>query len=125
MKIKTIVKLVAAAIVVIPVVGGIIYYSMNAVNIPFETVCVEGNEKYTDLCDNIGKRAHSIKNMIAINDTDYGKIVGVAWRVRDSRISGPGQEARYSASNSYYYIISSDNRKDYYFLRIVSEIEAK
>lgn len=124
MKIKTIIKIVTSLIIVIPAAMGIGYYATNSENIPFETVCVAGHKKYTSLCDNIGKRAKSIKNMTAINNTDYGKIFGVAWRQRGSKISSPGQDQRYSASNSYYYIISAD-KKGYYFLRIASEIEAQ
>lgn len=125
MKLKFIAKIAAAVIIIVPAIGYMTYYTMNAENIPFETVCVDGNSKFNeDLCANVGKRAHSIKNMLGINDTDYGKIVGVAWRQRGSIISSQGQEMRYSASNSYYYIISGD-KKGYYFLRIVSETEAR
>lgn len=124
MNIKTIIKIVVSLVIVIPAVGGIGYYAINAENIPFESVCEKGHKKYTNLCENVGKRAKSIKNMTAINNADYGKIVGVAWRQRGSIISSSGQDQRYSASNSYYYIISGDKR-GYYFLRIVSEIAAE
>ena len=125
MQIKTIVKLIATVAVIIPLIGGVVYFVMNAENIPFESVCEKGHDKYTDLCENVNKKAFSTKNMAAINNTDYGKIIGVAWRTRNGRISSPGQRARYSESNSYYYIINSNSKKDYYFLRIVSEIDAR
>jgi len=124
MKVKTIVTIVVSVAIVVPVIWVLTNYAMNAENIPFETVCEKGHDKYTDYCDNVGKRARSIKRMLVLNDTDYGKIIGVAWRQRGSTISSPGQDKRYSESNSYYYIISSD-KKGYYFLRIVSEIDPK
>lgn len=115
-------KLVLALLIIIPLIGVVVYYTANSKNIPFESVCDEGHDKYTPLCENVGKRANTKKSMLALNDTDFGEIVGVSWRIRGGTISSPGQELRYSNSNSYYYIIGSD-KEDYYFLRITTEID--
>lgn len=124
MQVKTIVKIVIGIIVIIPIIGITVYFVMNAESIPFETVCSAQHEKYTDLCENVGKRAHTKKSLQLLNDKDYGKIVGVAWRQRGNKISAPGQEVRVSESNAYYYIIAGD-KKGYYFLRLVTETDAK
>jgi hypothetical protein len=121
MKIKTILKIVATAVVVVPLIGVAAYYAMNSENIPFESICDPGNDKYTPLCKNIGKRAHTKRSLQGFQNTDFGEIIGVAWRARGSKISAPGQDIRTSESNSYYYIIRGD-KKGFYFLRIVSEI---
>ena len=76
------------------------------------------------MCDNIGKRAHTAKNLQLLNDNDFGEIIGVSWRKRGSMINIPGQEHRVSDSNSYYYIIKSD-KKGYYFLRIADETDPR
>jgi hypothetical protein len=123
-RIKTIFKIVLSVIIVVAALGTFAYYAMNAENIPFETVCEKGHPRYNDLCGNVGKRARTIKNMAAIRDVDYGEIIGVAWRQRGSIISSPGQVIRFSESNSYYYIVRSD-QKGYYFLRLTSEVDAR
>lgn len=115
-------KIVIAALIVIPLVGGMGYYVMNSKPLPFESVCKKGHDQYTDLCDNVGKRAWSLPNMISINDKDYGPILGVAWRKKGSIISSRGRDRRYSERNAYYYIIGSD-KSDYTYLRLASEIE--
>jgi hypothetical protein len=124
MKLKTIVKIIVSMAIVIPAIGAMTYYAMNSETVPFESVCDPDNNRYTNLCDNVSKRARSTRNMTGINNTDYGTIIGVAWRQRGSIISSPGQELRYSSSNSYYYIISGD-KKGYFFLLIASEVAAK
>lgn len=123
MQVKTIVKITIGLIVVSGLMAGVGYFVMNSESIPFESVCEPNNEKYTDLCDNVGKSARTKKSLKLLNDTNYGKIVGVAWRQRGGKISAPGQRVRTSESNSYYYIIAGE-KKGFYFLRIVSETDA-
>lgn len=119
-----VIKIIAAITIVVPIIYGVVYYSLNSENVPFESVCEKGHDKYTDLCGNVGKFAHTKKNLRIVNDANFGKIIGVSWRVRGGIISSPGQDLRYSNSNSYYYIIKADD-KEYYFLRLTSETEAK
>ena len=122
-QIKIFFKVLAALGILSAATYASIYY-IGVKDIPFESVCTQGHEKYTNLCQNIGKRAYATKRMSALNNRDYGKIVGVSWRERGGRISPPGQEIRHSDSNSYYYIISSGS-DGYYFLRITSEIDPR
>ena len=122
---KTILKILAAVIIVVPaIIWATMSDSSSSKNSPFESVCNNDHDKYTPLCKNIGKRAHIIQNMLAVNDTDFGEIVGIAWRVRGSSISAPGQKVRYSAGNFYYYIIRVDE-KGYFFLRLVREVDPR
>jgi len=109
------------------VIGGLIYYTMNQENLEFNSVCDNTtDDQYTDLCNNVGKHAFGIKQLYNVNkDTDYGPILGVAWRRQGSIISSYGQERRYSEGNSYYYIIGSDTNKNYQYLRLTTETEAK
>lgn len=115
-------KLLIALFILIPAVCGIGYYFMfmYVPPLPFESVCDKGNAKYTPLCNNVGMRAHSVANLAGINDTDFGPILGIAWRSKGSTISSRGQERRVSEKNAYYYIVGSDT-SDYVFLRQVDQ----
>ena len=87
-------KIIIGTIVLVSLLGGAGYFVMNAENIPFESVCNDiNNEKYSKkLCKDIGKRARTTKNLRVLNDKDFGKIIGVAWRERGDKISAPRQK---------------------------------
>jgi|GEM_PF-4052365 len=123
-KIKTALKIFISLFVVCAALGANVYYVLNSDNNPFEDVCKEGNSKYTDLCDNVGRHAHTNKRMAAFKDTDYGEIVGVSWRERGGIISSPNQKLRYSDSFAYYYIVNS-GQKGRYFLLNAKEVDAR
>ncbi len=109
------------------IVAGAAYYAlfMYLPPLPYESVCERGHKKYTNLCDNVGRRAYGVSTLSGVNDdVDYGPIYGVAWRAIGSTISVRGQERRYSEKNAYYYIIGSDN-SDYVYLRIADQTVAK
>ena len=100
-------------------VAGIGYYMMNREVLKFESVCVPNNSKFNEeLCSHVGKRAYSLSRMSSLNERDFGKIVGVAWRTKGTQISASGQKKRVSPKNGYYYIIQQ-NKSDYSFLRFV------
>jgi hypothetical protein len=121
-----ILKTTLAIVVMISLLGGIGYFVMHATTMDFESVCDKTNNKYTDLCDNVGKRAISQYSIINITDKDYGKIIGVAWRTKGSVISSPNQKKkRISEKNAYYYIIGSDKKGEPQFLRAVSETDTR
>lgn len=106
-------------------VAGVGYYMMNREVLKFETVCVANNTKFNEeLCGHVGKRAYSLSRMSSLNDRDFGKIVGVAWRTKGTQISAAGQKKRVSPKNGYYYIIQQDG-SDYSFLRLVEETEPR
>lgn len=119
-------KKIIIAAVALPIAGVVIYFSLNVKTMTFESVCNDKtNDKYDEtLCSNVGKRAHNLYSMDALNDKDYGPIIGVAWRKKGSIISSPGRAKRYSENNSYYYIIGSDT-SNYQFLRTIDEIAVK
>ncbi len=120
-------KLFLALFVLLPLVGGMIYFFafVYLPPLPFENVCEAGHKKYTKLCNNVGRRAYGVSNLSSINDNvNYGPIYGVAWRAQGSKISTRGQESRYSEQNAYYYIIGSDT-SDYVYLRLADQVEAK
>jgi hypothetical protein len=120
------VKKIISLLILLPLLAGIGYFVMTAQTMDFESVCDKENKKYTDLCDNIGKRAVSQQSVININDKDYGKILGVAWRTKGSTISSAGQKnKRYSEKNAYYYIIGSDKKGEPQFLRAVGETDTR
>lgn len=54
-----------------------------------------------------------------------GPIVGVAWKMRGGLISRPGKTVRLSQKDAYYYIIGPGGVANYYFLRLVDEIDAR
>jgi hypothetical protein len=120
------IKKIVAAVVLLTLLGTIGYFVINATTMDFESVCNKTNKKYTDLCENVGKRAVSQQSIINVNDKDYGEIVGVAWRKKGSVISSPNQkQKRVSEKNAYYYIIASQKKGDSQILRAVSETDTR
>lgn len=118
-------KWILGIIILIPIIGVTAYYAMNVQTMEFETICKKDNPRYTDLCENVGKRAFSKKSLSALNNEDYGQIIGVAWRKKDSIISSTREKRKRRAeSNSYYYILKSDEG-NIQFLRLVDETDAK
>lgn len=120
-------KLLLALFVLLPLVGGMVYYFafVYIAPLPFEDVCQPGHKKYTKLCQNVGYRAVGVSTLSGVNDNvDYGPIYGVAWRAKGSKLTLMGQTPRYSEQNAYYYIIGSDN-SDYIFLRLADQVEVK
>ncbi len=117
-------KILIAVVVLIAVaVGG--YFVVTNKTIAFKSVCDAANPKFNgEYCAHVGKRAYTLKNMSAVNEKDFGKIIGVAWRSKGSTVSAPGQQKRTSPRNSYYYIIQQDGG-DYVFLRLVSETDPR
>jgi len=104
--------------------GGAGYYLMNRTTMPYESVCQKGHKNYSKKCDNVGKRAYSVTNMRYVSPRDYGEILGVAWRRKDSVISPPGHAKRYSEKNAHYYILGESKEADYMYLRRVDEAQA-
>ena len=120
-------RTILSIFILVPLISGVVYYFMEIYKppLPFESVCMKGNKRYTTLCRNVGKRAYGLSNMAAINNgKDFGPILGVSWRSKGSIISTKGQEARYSEKNTYYYIIGSDT-SDYVYLRAVDKVQPK
>ncbi len=125
--IKKIIQAVAA-LCVFAVFGFVAYYTLNSVKYDFETICDDkGGKKYTEeLCNNIGKHAWSKKSVVALNEKDYGVIIGVSWREQGSLISPRSQKERRSAENdAYYYIVASDSKGSGQFLRLASETDPR
>ena len=100
-------------------------YISNRDTLDFETVCEKGHKKYTKLCRNVGKDAWSKPSVANLNEKNFGKILGVAWRRKNSIISAKGQRSRRSESNSYYYIIGTLGKDGAQFLRVESEIDPR
>lgn len=119
------IRIILIILIAIPAIGGLAYFVMTHKTIPFESVCSQNHKKYNKrLCSQVGKRAHSKQTVSALNNKDYGPIIGLAWRSKGSVISSPGQEKRRSEKNAYYYIVGSDN-SDYVFLRRVDMTDAR
>ena len=114
------------AILLIPAVGGIYYYSSTIDQYQFESICGRDHDRYTRLCDNVGKFAHSKASLANLNDKNYGKIIGVAWRKKGSIISSRRQtKKRRSEKNAYYYIIGNPKDASSQFLRAATETDPK
>lgn len=120
------IKAIIAAIVIIPLLGVLGYFMLNMDQQTFQSVCQKDNKRYTDLCTNVGKFAYSKQSVININEKNYGKILGVAWRKKGSIISSPNQTAkRYSENNAYYYIVGDSKNAASQFLRAVNETDPR
>jgi hypothetical protein len=122
------IKKIIAIMFIIPLIGAIGYFLMNARTMDFESICDDKtNKKYNEnLCANVGKRAVSQQSVINVNDKDYGVIIGVAWRTKGSIINSSNQkQKRVSEKNAYYYIISSGDKGEGQFLRAVSETDTR
>ncbi len=103
---------------------------------PWQNVCPDTSIIY---CKNVGKYAHNgTGSPPALKGIKLGKIIGVAWRPKGSKIgySKPIPEAnipgstRLSPKNAYYYIIDdgmadAQGQKKPPFLRQCREIDAK
>lgn len=118
-------KKILIGIVVAAALGGVGFYIATHKTIAFESVCDSTNTKYhEEYCKNVGKSAYTLASMASINEKNFGKIIGVAWRSKGSTVSAPGQQKRTSTRNAYYYIVQQEGG-DYAFLRLVSETEAR
>jgi broad specificity polyphosphatase/5'/3'-nucleotidase SurE len=120
------VKIFIAMIMLISVVAGAAYFVLNSDQMQFESVCKKGNKRNTKLCNDVGKNAWTKKSVLQINENNYGKIIGVAWRKKDSIISSRNQKTkRKSEGNSYYYIVGDKKDADSQFLMLTSEIDPR
>jgi len=115
-----------AILLVVGLAGGAAYVFLNADQMQFESVCNKKHKRFTKLCNNIGKYAWTQQSVLQINELNYGKILGVAWRKKGSIISSSKQKnKRRSESNSYYYIVGDNKNADSQFLRIVSQVDPR
>lgn len=120
------IKKIVMALIFIPIVGGLIYFASNMERLEFESVCERNHSRYTKHCEDVGKNAYSQKSVVTLNEKNYGKILGVAWRKKDSVISPRNQKKkRRSEKNAYYYIIGDPKIPSSQFLRAVSETDAR
>lgn len=118
------IKWILGIAVAILVISGVIYFVNNSKNLKFESVCLKNNQYYNEVhCSNVGKRAYSLPSVAALNQKDYGPIVGVSWRKVGSLISAPGRKQRRSKQNAYYYIIGHDKNPAYQLLMLTSQVE--
>lgn len=90
----------------------------------FKSVCEKDDMHYTDLCNNVGKYAHTLYSVDPVNDRVYGKITGVAWRHVGNIISRPNEVRRYAPGNNYYYIVCPDHTPSYCMLQHNEEVRA-
>lgn len=119
-------KMFIAAITLISLAVGAGYFVLTADQMQFESVCKKGHKRYTKFCTNVGKYAWTKKSVLQINENNYGKIIGVAWRKKDSIISSKKQKTkRKSEGNSYYYIVGDKKDADSQFLMLTSEIDPR
>ena len=120
------IKILIATILLILVAGGAGYFVLTADIMQFESVCQKGHKRYTKLCEDVGRYAWSKKSVLQINENNYGKIIGVAWRTKDSIISSRNQKSkRKSEGNSYYYIVGDEKDFDSQSLMLASEIDPR
>jgi len=120
-------KIIISLVVLGGVIGGIGYLAINMDQKAFESVCDKNNKRYTETyCQFVGYDAWSKQSVLNLNDTNYGQILGVAWRRKGSIISSRNQsQKRYSEGNSYYYIIGNPKDASSQFLRIVTETDPR
>lgn len=104
------------AIVVLTIAYYVTQHFKNT--LPFKSVCKKTHEKYAEnLCNNIGKRAHSVK----IPTKNLGPIIEVTWIKKGGKISIAEREERFTVNEGYFYLIGSDH-SDYIFLKPVQEV---
>ena len=119
-------KIFLAVLIVGGLLGGGVYIVGTADQMQFESVCQKGNKRYTKLCVNVGKYAWTQKSVLNINEKNYGKIIGVAWRKKDSIISSRNQtKKRRSEKNAYYYIIGDSKKSGSQFLMMAEQIDPR
>lgn len=120
------IKKIIILILLAPAVVGIAYYTLTADRLQFESICDRNHDRYTKLCKNVGKNAHSKASVVNLNDKNYGKIIGVAWRRKGSIISSKRQKKkRRSEKNAYYYIIGDIKDRNSQFLRAATETDPR
>jgi hypothetical protein len=91
----------------------------------WDNVCPSPSVSY---CENVGKGAHNNSaNPPPLRGIKVGRIIGVSWQTRGSRIPLPGAEESqltYAApKDEHYYII--DGGSENQFLRPCSQISGK
>ncbi|PIR37502.1 MAG: hypothetical protein COV35_10465 [Alphaproteobacteria bacterium CG11_big_fil_rev_8_21_14_0_20_39_49] len=120
-------KIFLAVIFTVGLLGGGAYVVSNADQMQFESVCKKDNKRYTSkYCSNVGKYAWTQQSVLNINEKNYGKIIGVAWRKKDSVISSRNQkEKRRSEKNAYYYIVGYNKDAGSQFLMLAEQIDAR
>ena len=119
-------KIFLAVVTVVGLLGGGAYIVSTADQMQFESVCQKGHKKYTKRCLNVGKYAWTQQSVLNINEKNYGKIIGVAWRKKDSIISSRNQsKKRRSEKNAYYYIIGDIKDSKTQFLMMADQIEPR
>jgi hypothetical protein len=121
-----VIKLLIAAILAGGIIYGTIHYVNQTETLNFETICLEDNKYFhEELCSHVGKRAYSIPSVAALNQKDFGPIIGVTWRKVGNLISGSGMKSRRSKQNTYYYIIGHDKNTNYQRLMLVNEVSTE
>ena len=120
------VKIFIAVLIIGGLLGGGFYMLGNADQMQFKSVCDKGHKRYTKLCKNVGKYAWTQQSVLNINEKNYGKIIGVAWRKKDSVISSRNQkEKRRSEKNAYYYIVGNIKDSQSQFLMMAEQIDPR
>jgi hypothetical protein len=120
------VKILVSVIIVVAASYGGWYMFEHADQLQFKSVCEDRHKRYTKLCNNVGKYAWTQESVLKINEKNYGKIIGVAWRKKGGVISSRSQKnKRRSESNSYYYIVGNPKDINTQFLMLASQIDPR